>query len=247
MAKPFGQDQAISCGRWNVLCFNDVFMRRVIVLLFVLGLVLPVFGLNKPDLDARVRRLTAKFEALQSKPDKRVPPEILKKSKGIILLDRTKAGFVFAYQGGSGVALLKDGSTWGNPAFLRANEASLGFQVGGQQSFIAIVLMHTNAVNSLSTGQFSFGGEARGTAGDQTAVAQGSINSDNDPVLVYSDVAGLYGGAAIKGGLLTADTDANVIYYEEFTSLSEILTSKQQSGPTPAVRRLQEALVKAAK
>ena len=36
------------------------------------------------------------------------PAETLRKAQGIILLDRTKAGFLFAYQGGGGVAMVKD-------------------------------------------------------------------------------------------------------------------------------------------
>jgi lipid-binding SYLF domain-containing protein len=50
----------------------------------------------------------AEFQAMQARPDKRVPAEVLGKARAIILLDRTKAGFVFAYQGGGGVAMVKD-------------------------------------------------------------------------------------------------------------------------------------------
>src|SRR3989442_4711498 len=45
---------------------------------------------------------SAKFVALQQKPDKRIPAETLRKARGIVLMERTKAGFLFAYQGGNG-------------------------------------------------------------------------------------------------------------------------------------------------
>lgn len=221
-------------------------MKRIAVLFLLLGLVLPTFAISKSDLDARIRKLSANFEELQSKPDKRIPADTLKRAKGIVLLDRTKAGFIFAYEGGAGVALLRDGkSGWSAPAFLSANEASLGFQVGGQQSFIVILLMHTNAVNMLTEGKFSFGGEARGTAGDKTTGAEGVVQSDESPTLIYTDVAGLYGGAAIKGGALTPDTKANLAYYEDYTSTAEILTSKKQPKPSEATKKLKEVLTKA--
>jgi lipid-binding SYLF domain-containing protein len=42
-------------------------------------------------------------------PDRRIPADVLSKACGIVLLDRTKAGFGFAYQGGGGKRARKDG------------------------------------------------------------------------------------------------------------------------------------------
>ena len=93
---------------------------------------------------------------MQAKPDKRIPAENLRKALGIILLDRTKAGFIFAYQGGGGLAMVKDAKSgrWSPPAFLTANEASLGVQIGGQQSFVVILLMNTNATHALTESSY---------------------------------------------------------------------------------------------
>jgi lipid-binding SYLF domain-containing protein len=169
--------------------------------------------------------LTSKFEAMQSKPDKRVPAETLRKAKGVILLDRTKAGFIFAYQGGGGVAMVKDPKTgkWSPPAFVGANEASLGFQVGGEQTFFVILLMNTNATRMLTEPNFEFGGEARGTAGDSSVAEGAKVTTTDQPVLVYDDRKGLYGGAAIKGGAISPDNEANRVYYGESVSMSDIL------------------------
>ena len=70
-------------------------MKRIIVSLIVLCLAGSLFAADKAELDNRVRKLTGKFEAMQAKPDKRIPAENLRKAQGIVLLDRTKAGFVF--------------------------------------------------------------------------------------------------------------------------------------------------------
>ncbi len=108
-------------------------MKKLIGTLLVLTLALGAKAVDKLSLDQKVSTLLAKFELMQEKPDKRVPPEFLRKARAIILLDRTKAGFVFAYQGGGGVALAKDKrGHWSPLAFMRADEASLGFQIGGQ-------------------------------------------------------------------------------------------------------------------
>ncbi len=186
-------------------------------------------ALDKATLDNRIRQLTAKFESMQQKPDRCIPLETLRKAHGIILLDRTKAGLVFAYQGGSGVALVRDPKSrhWSPPAFLEANEASLGFQVGGEQAYFAILLLNTNVTRLLTEPNFEFGGEARGTAGNETAGAKGTVTSTEEQILVYDDRKGLYGGAAIKGGAIGPDAEANRVYYEQAFTMSDILFGKK--------------------
>jgi SH3 domain-containing YSC84-like protein 1 len=193
-------------------------------------------GADKSDLDERIHELTAKFEAMQWQAGKRVPPEMLQKAKGIILLDRTKAGFVFAYQGGNGVALAKDEKTgkWSPAAFLSANEASIGFQVGGEQNFFVILLMNTNANALLTDPSFQVGSEARGTAGDASANVERNISSTERPVLVYDDRKGLYAGADVKAGAIRPDEDANRVYYGRFVTMNDILFGKKISPTPPA-------------
>ena len=204
-------------------------MKTLTLGLLLLGLATSALALDKADLDHRIRKLTAKFESMQSNPEKRVPADVLRQAKGVILLDRTKAGFIFAYQGGSGVALVKEPKTegWSPAAFVSANEASLGFQIGGEKAFYVILLMHTNAVRMLTEAMIDFAGEARGTAGDSSAGAEGKISDIEHPVLVYDDRAGLYGGAALKGGAISADDEANRIYYDQYVTLRDILFDKK--------------------
>jgi len=195
----------------------------------LIGCGLPAFAVTKGELDNRIRQLGAKFEALQAQPDKCVPAEVLRQARGIILLDRTKAGFLFAYQGGGGVAMVKDpvGNAWSPAAFLDANEASLGFQVGGEQNFFVILLMNTNATRLLSEPRFELGGEARGTGIDSTAGVEGKVATVEQPVLIYDDRKGLYGGVAIKGGALTPGEEANHVYYDQFVTMKDILFDKK--------------------
>jgi lipid-binding SYLF domain-containing protein len=210
-------------------------MKTLVVGLILLGFAGSTLAINKAELDHRIRTLTGKFETLQQKPDKCIPADTLRKAQGVVFLDRTKAGFLFAYQGGSGVALVKDAKTekWSPVAFLSGNEASLGFQVGGQQSFFVILFMNTNATRLLTEPNIEFGGEARGTAGDATAGVEGKVSSPEEPVLVFDDRKGLYGGAAIKGGAVSPDNEANRIYYEQVVTMHDILFERKVK-PTEA-------------
>ena len=204
-------------------------MKSIIVVLILLGAVGSTLASNKADLDNRIRKLTSRFEALQAKPDKAIPAETLREAQGIILLDRIKAGFIFAFQGGGGVALVKDPKTekWSPAAFLSATEASLGFQIGGQQTFVVILLMNTNAARMLTDSDIELGGEARGTAGSTSSGVEGKLATTERSVIVYDDRNGLYGGAAIKGGSLSPDEKANQVYYEKYVGLQDILFDKK--------------------
>ena len=200
-------------------------ITTMVLALFTAGLVSAV---DKPELDRKIQKNVGKFAAMQQKVEKAVPADLLKKARGIVLLDRTKAGFIFAYQGGSGVAMVKDkGDKWGPVAFLKANEASLGFQIGGQQSFLVMLLMNEDSTRMLTDPDFEFGGEARGTAGDSSAGAEGNVTTKEKSILIYDEREGLFGGAALKGGALSPDTDANLAYYGEPVTVKEILFEKK--------------------
>ena len=224
-------------------------MRRLSIGLLLLGLAVPALAIDKVDVDKRIRMLTTKLDEMQSKSDKRIPAEHLRNAKGIILLNRSKGGFIFGYQGGGGLAMVKDAKSgsWSPPSFLNANEASLGFQIGGQQSFIAILLMNTNATRALTDSSFNFGGEASGTAGNTSRKAEGTLTDDQKQLmLVYSDSTGLYGGAAIKGGVLSSDTEANIAYYGESLTPRKILFDRKGT-PSEAATSLMQKITQASK
>jgi lipid-binding SYLF domain-containing protein len=204
-------------------------MKPLIAMLLVLAVPWGAMALDKASLDQKADKLLAKFDSLQAKSDKRVPAEVLAKAKGIILLDRTKAGFIFAYQGGGGVAMAKDKKgKWSPLAFVKADEASLGFQIGGQQSFLVILLMNEESAKTLTVDSaFEFGGEARGTAGDSSAGVEGKVEDTERSVVIYDERQGLFGGAAIKGGAISPDHDANRLYYGAPASMQEILFDKK--------------------
>ena len=209
----------------------------------LLSFISPVLAIDQAELDDRIRMLTAKFAAMQQEPDKRVPADVLYRAKGIVLLDRTKAGFLFAYQGGGGVALVKsDRGHWSPAAFLSANEASLGFQIGGEQNFFVFVFMDTNSIHELTEPNRELGSEVRSTAGNDTAgVGSQVISPKQYDVMVYDDRAGLYAGAFVKGGAIVPDDNANVSYYGQSLTMQNILFDKKVKA-TPAETDLAEKI-----
>src|SRR5437879_7704450 len=170
--------------------------------LLFLGLAASGLGAERDNLDQRIRNLSERFEAMQAKPGKAISPEVLRKAQGIILLDGTRAGFLFAYQHAGGVAMVKDSRTgeWGAASFVGANEASQGLLVGGERSLTVIVITNADAAFALAGPVIKFGGEASSTAGNAAGRSEGIISAVEQPAMVYNDSRGLYAGAAIKGG-----------------------------------------------
>ena len=153
-----------------------------------------------------------------------MPADVLRRAKGIILLNRIKAGFMFAAGTGGGVAMVKEKSgDWSPAVFIRSNEGSFGLQAGGEQDFCVMLLMTAGTTHRLMDSTIQFGNEAHATTGNDSGGAEKKINSDDQSVLVYAARSGFYGGVEFKGGKLSADRNANEIYYDRFVTLHDIL------------------------
>jgi len=216
--------------------------------LLFLGLAGSGLAAERDNLDQRIRNLADRFEAMQAKPGKRISPEVLRKAQGIILLDGTRAGFLFTYQHAGGVAMVKDSGTgqWGPASFLEANEVSNGLQIGGVRSLTVIVITNADAAWALVGPVTKFGGEASGTAGNATGRTEGAISSLEQPAMVFSDRHGLYAGAAAKVGSIWPNANANLAYYSLPLSAKEILFDGKLK-PTAAGEELAQRISESSK
>jgi SH3 domain-containing YSC84-like protein 1 len=200
-------------------------MKTTIMIgLMLSGLVSAALAIEPVELDNRIRSLSDKFEAFQHRPDNGIPPETLRKAQGIILLETVKGGLGVGYQGGSGVAMVKNAKQkqWSPVAFLKVNQATLGLQVGGEQNFYIILLMTTNSAWRLIDPKIEFSAGASGTAGDTTGGVATKTPAEQE-LLVYKDRVGLYGGAIVKVGGISCDAEANRVYYAQEVSMRDIL------------------------
>jgi lipid-binding SYLF domain-containing protein len=219
----------------------------------LMGLLLLGFGgsalaASKESCDRRIQNMIAKLEVLQDKKEKAIPAEQLRKAQGIILIDRTKAGIVFAYQGGRGVALVRNEKThkWGPAVFVSGSEASLGLLGGGEETFYAILLMNRDSFRMVKDSNFEFGGKVRGTAGQSSAGAKGTTSSADPVVLQYEDASGFYGGAEVSGDSINPDDGANKAYYGPDITVKDILAGEKVK-PSDATKELIKKLDEYAK
>lgn len=211
--------------------------------ILILGLATTAFAQTKSQLDDRVRKLMAQFDALQADAEARIPAEKLKKAMGVIVMDRTKGGFIFGYEQGFGVALVRNKGAWSPFSFVSSYEGSFGAQIGGKSTFFVILLMTEGARDGLANPKVNFGGEAAGTGGSNSGGVEDSFTEKN-PVLIFGQSKGLYGGAVIKGGSVSAADKANQKYYGRVYSTKDILFDRKVKPSETAAefaRKLGEA------
>jgi SH3 domain-containing YSC84-like protein 1 len=200
-------------------------MKALVIGILVLATGLSAQAITRGELDRRVEKLAMKFTELQDNPATRIPPDLLRRAVGIVLVQTSRGGFIFGYQGGYGVMMVREPNSaqWSAPVFLTSNEGTFGAQIGGQTSFKAILLMNTNAVPLLTGANYAFSSELRGTAGDLSSSQQNNASPLEQMTLVFGDSQGLYGGAIVKGGGLAPDSNADAIYYGQYLTPSDIL------------------------
>jgi lipid-binding SYLF domain-containing protein len=111
-------------------------------------------------------------------------------------------------------------------AFLKANEATFGAQIGGEKNFYIILLMTTNSTWRLIDPKIEWGAGAGGTAGDASG-GVGARTSSESEILIYNERTGLFGGAVVKAGSISADDEDNRLYYGQDLSMRSILFDNQ--------------------
>jgi lipid-binding SYLF domain-containing protein len=166
-----------------------------------------------------------------------IPADILRRAKGIVIVNQFQAGFIFGIKDGYAVALVKrPNGKWSVPAFLRAGELSFGLQFGGKSINAVYVLMDDTTARLLFKTKMNLGAEAKVAAGiraaERESVSSGIRTEPN--VYVYSTSEGLYLGAAIKTGYMSPHEEANRLFYNTNNRLPELLFSDWVTPPTEA-------------
>lgn len=204
-------------------------ISRLLLPLLVFGLVAtaPVeagpFEKSAEKLDLRIRRAAERLTAMQADPEKRIPADLLAKARGIIILHKVKAGLLLGGEAGNGVALVRDKNTgqWSAPAFISSAEGSYGLQLGAQESDIILLLMNETGLKPLLGGSVNIGVDVMATGGPVEKGGAIDTTTIKEPILVYSSAAGLFAGAAFKGGGILPAAKNNELYYRR--NMNDIL------------------------
>lgn len=219
-----------------------------------LGLVHPsAAALDKKDRKT-LSRAPEVLTALAKAPDDRIPEELLERAECVMVFpDVTKAAFFVGGKYGRGVASCRSapGRPLGAPAFFKIGGGSIGWQWGGNQTDLVLLVMNDQGMRHLLQDKFTLGGEVTAAAGPVGRTAQaGTDITLRTQILSWSRSRGLFVGASIEGASVFADKDANARLYgkgvlprdilmagrpvpeagHSFVSIARQLTSSQPSA-----------------
>ena len=132
--------------------------------------------------DKRLEEATAVLTEIMSTPDKGIPQDLLEKAHCIAIVPGLKKGaFIVGAKYGRGFisCRAKEGHGWSAPGAVKVEGGSVGFQIGGSEADVVMLVMNARGADKLLSSQFTLGGEgevaarvARGFSGVRTDRSQ---------------------------------------------------------------------------
>ncbi|KAF9582489.1 hypothetical protein BGW38_000148, partial [Lunasporangiospora selenospora] len=168
--------------------------------------------------------------------DNIIPPEVLRKAKGLAIYTVVKAGFIVSARGGSGVAIIRhpDGQ-WSAPSFIATGGMGFGALVGADITDIVLVLMTDEAVETtfIQGGSVTLGGGLAVSAGPvgvggEIGLSANTVAANTSSIYSYTKSKGLFAGVSLDGTVLMERKEANAAFYGRAIASAEILKTMPQ-------------------
>ena len=212
-------------------------MKKLFAILAVLSLSFITAGATEQDTVDRCASIIRDFRQM---PERAIPRDVLRHSKGLAILTVIKAGFIFSGKGGQGVVVARTGHGWSGPSFIATGGAGWGLQAGAQVTDFVIVLNNNDAVRAFSRGgNVTIGADVSAAAGPVGRTAEAAV-APTAEVYTYSKSRGLFAGVSLEGAVIGTQRDSNFRYYGRPVRADEIL--KGWVAPPPGAARLRGAL-----
>ena len=188
--------------------------------------------LAQSDDNKRLDAAATVFQEIMDAGDKSIPQDLLGKAQCAIIVPGLKKGaFIIGAKYGKGFASCrkKDGVGWSAPAAMRVEGGSLGFQIGGSETDVVVLVMNERGMGRLLSSKFTMGGDASVAAGpvgrSATAETDAKLTAE---MLSWSRSRGVFAGVSLSGATMRQDADVNKNLYGKPIDNKEILASDTQ-------------------
>ena len=202
-------------------------MRMILVAtLAIVPLMAPLQGKDSEP----VKRLHEAAEVLtevMATPDKGIPEDLLEHANCIVIVPGLNtAAFIVGGKYGKGYISCRVAAGWSAPATVRIEGGSVGFQIGGSQTDLIMLVMNARGKEKLLASKFTLGAEGSVAAGPvgRTATAQTDAQLKAE-ILSWSRSQGLFAGVALEGATLRQDLDDNATLYGKKLENKQIVTT----------------------
>jgi lipid-binding SYLF domain-containing protein len=193
--------------------------------------------------ESAATRLQASAKVLNeimSAPDKGIPQDLLAKAQCIVVVPGLKKGaFIVGAKYGKGFMSCRgSGGGWSAPAAVRVEGGSVGFQIGGSETDVVMLVMNERGAEKLLSSKFTLGADASVAAGpvgrSSSAETDAKMQAE---ILTYSRSRGVFAGLALDGATLRPDNEANrELYGAGGSSNRDIVMGN--TNPPPAASAL---------
>lgn len=216
-------------------------MRTTLCLLLAAAASFPVCAGDPAEERDRLRRAEAVLKASLQAPDRGVPKEALERAECVgVFPGVKKAAFFVGGQGGSGLFTCRgESDAMGAPAFFKIGGGSVGWQFGGQETDLVLLVMNRDGMRYLLQDRFALGAEAAATAGPVGRTLKAATDAQlRAQILSWSRSRGVFVGAALEGSSLRPDDEANERTYGEGATAEAILLEHAMPPPLEAAEYL---------
>jgi len=216
-------------------------LRFVTIVLIGAGI---LYG--QPKYEKRLAAAAEVFKEIMDTPDNSIPQDLLNKAECIVIIPGAKKGaFIFGGKYGRGFLSCRKstGVGWTGPGAVRVEGFNFGFQIGGSETDIVMLVMNRKGAKRLMKSKFTIGADASGAAGPVGRTA--TANTDallSAEILSYSRSRGIFAGVSLDGATLRQDVSVNEHLYGKPYSNKDIVT--MNLDPPPAGKPLIKLLNK---
>lgn len=208
-------------------------MQKLVSILLV---VCPLVA-KENSVDRRLDEAASVFSEIMAAPDKGIPIDLLEKAHCIVIVPGLKKGaFIVGGKYGKGFISCRPAGNfgWSAPAAVRVEGGSVGFQIGGSETDVVMLVMNGRGADKLLSSQFTLGGEGEVAAGPVGRTASAETDAKlHAEILSWSRSRGLFAGVALQGATLRQDVDDNEAIYGKRLENREIV-AKRVATPASA-------------
>jgi lipid-binding SYLF domain-containing protein len=186
---------------------------------------------KKEDVDRRLQESATVLSEVMSTPEKAIPRDLLDKSHCVVIIPGLKKGaFIVGGKFGKGfISCRQRGNTgWSAPAAVRVEGGSVGFQIGGSETDVIMLVLNERGAQRLLQSKFTVGAEGEATAGpvgrDASAQTDAKMTAE---ILSYSRSRGVFAGVSLQGATLREDLDDNEAMYGQMMHNQDIIRKWQ--------------------
>ena len=198
------------------------------------------FGATKDDVGHRLKESATVLSEIMSASDKSIPQDLLDKAHCIVIVPGLKKGaFIIGGKYGKGfISCRRNGHQgWSAPGAVRVEGGSVGFQIGGSESDVIMLVLNARGAERLLQSKFTVGAEGEVAAGpvgrDSTAQTDAKMTAE---ILSWSRSRGVFAGISLQGATLREDKDDNQSLYGSPMKNADIVEKWQ--APTPEAEAL---------